>query len=153
MPPLELARIDKHIDIDAPPERVWRALTTAHEFEQWFQMTLEGVIAPGEEAWITSVHPGHEGQRNRLRIVEMTAPRRLVWQWHPGQVDPTVDYGREPMTTVTFTLEPVGRGTRLSVAETGFDAVALARRAAVHADNDQGWAIVVGWIKSHVEAH
>lgn len=57
------------------------------------------------------------------------------------------------MTTVTFTLEPLGSGTRLSVAETGFDAVALERRAAVHADNTQGWATVVGWIKSHVETH
>ena len=27
MPLTELARIDKHIDIDAPPERVWQALT------------------------------------------------------------------------------------------------------------------------------
>ena len=67
-------------------------------------------------------------------------------------MDPTVDYSREPETTVTFTLEPSGQGTRLSVSETGFDEISLARRAKVHADNSQGWTEVVGWLKTYVEA-
>ena len=71
---------------------------------------------------MTSVHPGHAGQRFRVRFVEMTPPRRFAWQWHPGAVDPAVDYSNEPRTTVTFTLEPSGAGTQLTVAETGFDA-------------------------------
>jgi uncharacterized protein YndB with AHSA1/START domain len=82
----------------------------------------------------------------------MTPPRRLVWRWHPGEVDPAVDYSKEPLTTVTFTLEPSGPGTRLSVAETGFDEISLARRAKVHADNAQGWAEVLVWLQKYVEA-
>ena len=101
---MELRRIDKAIQIQAPPESVWRALTDARELSAWFQVTIEGVIAPGGELWMTSVHPGHQGQRFRVRVLEMTEARRLVWQWHPGEVDPAVEYAREPMTTVTFTL-------------------------------------------------
>ena len=149
---LELSRIDRTIEIQAPPERVWRALTTVRELSEWFQVTIEGVIAEGEELWMTSVHPGHAGQRFRVRITEMTAPRRLAWQWDPGEVDPAVDYSKEPKTTVTFTLEPSGSGTRLSVSESGFDQIALARRAKVYGDNEQGWTEVLVWLQRHAEA-
>ena len=147
----ELSRIDRTIEIDAPPDRVWRALTNADELSAWLQVSIEGDIAPGSEVWMTSVHPEHAGQRFRVRFTEMTAPRRFVWEWHPGAVDPSVDYGSEPRTTVTFTLEPSERGTRLSVSETGFDAVSLARRAKVYSDNSQGWLTVLVWLKTYVE--
>lgn len=148
----ELSRIDRSIEIQAPPERVWRALTNRVEFSEWFQVTIEGEIAPGSEIWMTSVPSTHKGQRFRVLVTEMTPPRRLAWRWHPGEIDPDVDYAREPMTTVTFTLEPSGRGTRLSVAETGFDGISLARRAKVHADNTQGWTEVLAWLQTYVEA-
>jgi uncharacterized protein YndB with AHSA1/START domain len=149
---LQSSRIDKTIDIDAPPARVWRALSTVNELAQWFQVRIEGTLAPGEQLWMTSVHPDHAGTRFSVRIVEMTADRRLAWQWHPGAVDPAVDYAHEPMTTVTFTLEPSGRGTRLSVSESGFDEIALERRAKVFGDNDKGWTEVLVWLRTYAEA-
>ena len=149
----ELSRIDRTIEVNAPPERVWRVLTSARDLATWFRVTVEGDIAPGAEIWMTSLMPGFEGQRFAVRITEMTPPRRFAWQWHPGAVDPGVDYSREPWTTVTFTLEPSGKGTRLSVSETGFTAISLARRAKVYADNNQGWAEVIVWIQEYAEAH
>ena len=147
----ELSRIDREITIKAPPDRVWRALTSVEELSTWFQVRIEGTMAPNTDVWMTSVHPGHAEQRFLVRVVEMSAPHRLVWQWHPGEVDSNVDYSREPRTTVTFTLEAVGGGTRVTVSETGFDAIALARRAKVYQDNSQGWAEVLGWLQRHVE--
>ena len=146
-----LSRIDRSIDIDAPPGRVWRALTNADELSTWFQVQIEGDIAPGIEVWMTSVHKGYEGQRFRVRFTEMVEPHRFAWEWHPGAVDPDVDYSREPRTTVTFTLEPSERGTRLTVSESGFDAISLARRAKVYEDNSQGWPEVLVWLQQHVE--
>jgi len=67
-------------------------------------------------------------------------------------VDHDVDYTREPWTTVTFTLEPSGAGTRLSVSETGFNEISLARRARVFKDNSQGWTEVMVWIQKYAEA-
>jgi hypothetical protein len=40
----------------------------------------------------------------------------------------------------------------LSVSETGFDDVALARRAKAYADNSQGWTEVLVWLQQYVEA-
>jgi uncharacterized protein YndB with AHSA1/START domain len=145
-------RIDRTIEIDAPPDRVWRALTTVAELSAWFQVKVEGDIAPGSVVWMTSVHPEHAGLRFQVWFTEMIAPSRLVWQWHPGEVDPQVDYAREPRTTVTFVLERTERGTRLTVSETGFDHISLVRRAKVHADNSQGWTEVLVWLRTHVEA-
>jgi uncharacterized protein YndB with AHSA1/START domain len=148
----EMTRIDRSIEIKAPPQRVWRALTTAAELSAWFQVTIEGDIAPGNEVWMMSTHPGHGGMRFQVRFVEMLAPVRFVWQWHPGAVDPKIDYSREPWTTVTFALEPVKAGTRLTVSEVGFDAISLSRRAKVFADNSQGWTTVTVWLQQYVEA-
>lgn len=148
----ELSRIDRSITIKASPERVWHALTNAAELSVWFQVTIEGGLAEGNEVWMTSVHEQHAGQRFAVRIVEMNAPVRLVWEWHPGEQDAGLDYSQEPRTTVTFTLEPSGDGTQLKVAETGFDQVALVRRAKVYRDNSQGWTEVLVWLQKHVEA-
>jgi uncharacterized protein YndB with AHSA1/START domain len=147
----EHSRIDRTITINASPERVWRALTSPEELSAWFQVRIEGSIAPDSEVWMTSVHPGHAGQRFLVRFTTMVAPQRLVWQWHPGEVDPNVDYSREPRTTVTFTLEPSEGGTRLTMSETGFDAIALPRRAKVYQDNSQGWGEVLVWLQRYVE--
>lgn len=148
----ELIRIDRSIEIGAPAERVWQALTDAAELSAWFQVSIDGEIAPGSEVWMTSVLPGHAGQRFLVRFAELSFPRRVVWQWHPGEVDPGVDYSREPRTTVTFDLQPIDGGTRLVVSETGFDQIALERRAKVYEDNRQGWAEVLVWLRTHVEA-
>jgi uncharacterized protein YndB with AHSA1/START domain len=141
-----LSRIDRTITIKASPERVYRALTTVSELAAWFQTTVEGEIATGREVWMTS-----QGQRFRVEFVEMTPPSRFVWRWHPGAVDPAVDYSKEARTTVTFTLEPAGGRTLLHVSETGFDEVSLARRAPVYEDNNTGWTEVLGWLREYVE--
>jgi uncharacterized protein YndB with AHSA1/START domain len=147
----ELSRIDRTIELNAPPDRVWRALTNVDELSAWFQVRIEGTLSSGSEVWMTSTHPQHAGQRFRVRIAELAPPHRVVWEWHPGEVDPAIDYSREPRTTVTFSLEPSGRGTRLSVSETGFDAISLARRAKVYRDNTEGWAEVLVWLQKYVE--
>jgi uncharacterized protein YndB with AHSA1/START domain len=144
-------RIERTIELAAPPERVWRALTTPSEIAAWFRVTVEGPLTPGNEVWMTVTEPKNGCKRLRVRIVEMEPPRRFAWEWHPGAIDPSVDYSREPRTRVTFTLEPTAHGTRLTVSETGFTAVSLARRAKVFSDNSQGWTEVLAWFRSHVE--
>lgn len=149
---LDLGRIDKSIEIDAPVERVWRALTDAAELSTWFQVKIDGEIASGRTVWMTSILPSHAGIRFDVEIVELTPPSRVVWRWHPGDVDAAVNYQDEPRTTVVFTLHATAAGTRLEVSETGFDEISLSRRAKAYADNSQGWAEVTVWLKNHVEA-
>ena len=95
------------------------------------------------------------GQAERLfqQRVADRVPRAAVDQCLClDAVDHDIDYSREPWTTVTFTLEPAGRGTRLSMSETGFNEISLARRAKVFQDNSQGWGEVMEWIQKYAEA-
>ena len=146
-----LDRIDRMIELAAPPDRVWKALTTPAEIAVWFRVAIEGPLRPGSEVWMTVTGSKHGGKRFRVKVVEMDPPRRFAWEWHPGAIDPDVDYSREPRTRVTFTLEPTAGGTRLTLSETGFTDVSLARRAKVFSDNSQGWTEVLTWFRSHVE--
>jgi uncharacterized protein YndB with AHSA1/START domain len=54
------------------------------------------------------------------------------------------------MTLVTFTLEAVEGGTLLTITESGFDAVPLARRADAFEANEEGWAMMTGVIEKYL---
>ena len=75
---------------------------------------------------------------------------RTVWRWHPAPIDTAVDYSNEPTTLVTFTLEETPDGTRLTVVESGFDRIPLARRAEAFRMNDGGWTEQLQNIARHV---
>jgi uncharacterized protein YndB with AHSA1/START domain len=144
-------RIKKTIDIAAPVERVWRALTDPVEFGEWFRVKMEGPFTPGQPAAGQITYPGYEHLRMEIKIVRMEPPRLFSFNWHPYAVDPTVDYSREPPTLVEFRLEPTATGTRLEVVESGFDALPAGRRPDALRMNDSGWAQQMLNIKSHVE--
>lgn len=133
-------RIEKSVVLAAPVERVWRALADPAEFGAWFRVTLDGPFRPGEAVGGRLTWEGYEHVRLEVRVERMEAPRLFSFRWHPYAVDPEVDYSGEPTTLVEFRLERAGRGTRLTVAETGFDAVPAYRREEALRMNDAGWA-------------
>lgn len=149
---LDIGRIERRIEIEAPVDRVWQALVDAAELSAWFRVTIDGTIQAGRTITMTSTLPSHAGMTFDVDIVELTRPTRVVWRWHPGDPETNTDYSDEPKTTVVFTLTALGGRTRVEVSETGFDQISLARRAKAFADNSQGWTEVTVWLKDHVEA-
>lgn len=144
-------RIEKSIELNAPIERVWRALTDHVEFADWFRVTLDGPFVPGETASGRMSCAGHEGLKWEAKIQKMQAPTYFSFTWHPYAVDPNVDYAPEKPTLVEFRLEPTATGTRLFVCELGFDALPSHRRPDALRMNDAGWTQQVENIKAHVE--
>ena len=72
--------------------------------------------------------------------IERLEPENLFsYRWHPYAVDPKNDYSSEPMTLVEFRLEDANDGTVLTIVESGFDRIPLARRAEAFKMNDGGW--------------
>ena len=147
-------RIEKQVTINAPRSRVWRAISDARECGAWFRVDLSGVtFRPGEHAIGKMTYPGHEGSPFEI-LVERVEPERLFsFRWHPYGLDPSVDYSREPMTLIEFVLEDVDGGTKLTVTESGFDQVPLARRAEAFRMNSEGWAIQVQNVADYVAAN
>ncbi|HEY2555017.1 MAG TPA: SRPBCC family protein, partial [Candidatus Cybelea sp.] len=84
-------------------------------------------------------------------FVERVEPMSLfAFRWHPFAIDPSVDYSSEPTTLVTFTLEPAEDGTLLTVVETGFDSMPLARRADAFEANEEGWDAMVKVVEKYL---
>lgn len=144
-------RIEKSIDIAAPPERVWRALTDFEEFGTWFRVRLDGPFVLGEASTGRITHPGFEHLQWEAQVVAMEEPRLFAFTWHPYAIDPDRDYSAEPATRVEFHLEPEGQGTRLTVTESGFDAIPAWRRDEALRMNTGGWEAQVRNVKAHVE--
>jgi uncharacterized protein YndB with AHSA1/START domain len=145
-------RVEKQIELRAPIERVWRALTDPKEFGTWFRVALDGPFVAGQVSTGHITYAGYEHLKWEARVKRMEAPRLFAFEWHPYAIDPNVDYSREPATLVEFRLESTTGGTRLTVVESGFDALPSHRRDEAWRMNDQGWSIQVQNIQSHVES-
>jgi uncharacterized protein YndB with AHSA1/START domain len=92
----------------------------------------------------------YEGLLFDITIEEMVPERLFSFRWHPGAVDPGIDYSLEPTTLVEFTLQDADGGALLTVIETGFDRIPLSRRAKAFASNEGGWSMAVMLIAEYV---
>jgi uncharacterized protein YndB with AHSA1/START domain len=144
-------RIEREVFIKAPRQRVWRALTDAGEFGEWFRVGLTGKrFVAGQAVSGSVLHPGYEHVTWSV-VIEKIEPEHLFsWRWRPHAVDPDKDYSKEPTTLVTFELDDRPGGTLLKVTESGFDQVPIERRDSAYRGNSEGWTIQMGNIERYV---
>lgn len=143
-------RIERTVLVRAPRSRVWRALTNAREFGTWFGVKVEGTFAPGARVRGAITHKGYEHVTWDITIERIEPERVFSWRWHPAAVELHVDYSTEPTTLVVFELTDVADGTQLTVTESGFDDVPLARRAQAYRMNGEGWTWQMKSIETYV---
>jgi uncharacterized protein YndB with AHSA1/START domain len=144
--------IRKQLLIQAPPSRVWRALTDAEEFGAWFRVRLESPFVVGRTTSGQITHKGWEHVRFTLRTEAIEPETRFAYRWHPYAVDMGKDYSSEAMTLVEFLLEPKDGGTLLTVVESGFDRLPPERRDEAFRMNERGWAEQLVNVQAHVGA-
>jgi uncharacterized protein YndB with AHSA1/START domain len=144
-------RIERTILLKAPRSRVWRALSNAEEFGNWFGVVLKGkTFAAGKRVQGQVTYPGYEHIVFDVVIERMEPERFISWRWHPAAVDASIDYSKEPTTLVEFELREVEGGTLLSVVESGFDDVPQSRRLEAFRMNSGGWQEQMKNIEKHV---
>ena len=158
---MSMDRIEKKILLRAPRKRVWRALSDSTEFGSWFGMkfdgpftpgaTMRGVISPTKvNAEVAKAQKEHEGMAYEITIEQMEPERLFSFRWHPFAVERGVDYSPEPTTLIVFILEETAEGVLLTVTESGFDRIPLARRAKAFTANEGGWSIMVKVIEEYL---
>jgi len=154
-------RIEKQVVLRAPLDRVWRAISDAEEFGQWFGVRFDGPFIAGGtvtaaitpttvDAGVAERQEAHAGVKSVWQIVAIEPRRRFAYRWHPFAIDPDVDYDREPTTLVEFTLSETPDGVRLTIVESGFDAIPEARRNASFEANSEGWAIQTDLVRRYL---
>jgi len=134
-------RIETRVVVNAPRSRVWRAVSTAKEFATWFGIQLDGEFTAGATVRGRITIKG-EPLTLDLGIERIEPEHYFSYRWHPYAIDPKVDYSKEPTTLVEFRLDEIadGKGTAVTIVESGFDRIPLARRAEAYRMNDKGWA-------------
>jgi uncharacterized protein YndB with AHSA1/START domain len=144
-------RIERETLLRAPISRVWRALSNAGEFGDWFGVALGGKsFAAGQRVQGHITYPGYEHVIFDMLVERLEPQRLLSFRWHPYAVDPSVDYSNEPTTLVEFRLREVEGGTLLNVVESGFDHIPQARRLEAFRMNSGGWDEQMKNIARHV---
>ena len=97
--------LETRTEIDAPPDRVWAALTDFAAYPEWnpFIPRLEGSATSGSRLRVTIRPPGSRAMTLRPRVTISEPDRHFAWLGHLGL--PRVFDGEHE-----FILEPNGRG-------------------------------------------
>jgi uncharacterized protein YndB with AHSA1/START domain len=149
-PMTDTDRIEKKVVLRAPRSRVWRAISDAEQFGEWFRVKLDGKFVEGKSISGKMLHKGYEDAKFEIEIERIQPETYFSYRWHPYALDAKVDYSKEPTTLVEFRLEDATDGTALTILETGFDGIPLARRAEAFRMNDGGWTSQVRNIENYV---
>ena len=127
--------------IAAPPEQVWQGLTTAEFTEQYWHATrVRSEFTPG--ATIEFLNPdGSTGVAGEILTADRPSELSYTWRFlrNPDAAD-------DPASRVTFKLEAIGVGTRLTVVHDR-----LAEDSATATMVSFGWPHVIAGLKTLLE--
>ena len=91
--------VKREIELDAPPDEVWRALTDPDELEQWFANDVDLDPREGGEGTFR----WDDGEERHAVVEEVEPERRFAFTWDGGHV--------------VIELEELPAGTRVTVVE------------------------------------
>lgn len=143
-------QIEKRVLLRAPRARVWHALADAKAFGTWFGVDFAGAIEPGAHLRGRLTIEGWEHIPFEITVEDFEPERRLSWRWHPNPNPMGPEIEAEPTTLVVFELEEAEGGTLLTLVESGFDLIPLARRAEAYRGNEEGWGAQLESIERYV---
>jgi hypothetical protein len=113
--------------------------------------SMRGIIVPTTvNAEVARAQKPYEGTPFEITIDQMEPERLFSFRWHPGAVDPGVDYSAEPTTLVVFELKKAAKGVLLTLTESGFDRIPLERRAKAFTTNERGWGMQMKLIEEYL---
>lgn len=145
-------RIERKALLKSPRARIWKALTDAETFGDWFGIALKGQrFVAGQSIKANITYPGYEHVVWHAKIEQLDPQTTFAFTWHPYAVDNAVDYSLESPTRVMFTLEDHAEGILLRVVESGFDGIPQARRQEAYKMNSRGWEQQMHNLEQHLK--
>jgi uncharacterized protein YndB with AHSA1/START domain len=138
---MEKLTVERTIWIAAPRERVWQAITDAEQIQQWWDDYWE---IPALQVG-GAVKFGTEDDPMLATIVVVDPPREFAIQWPPQP-----QYHSIAMFT-RYVLEEENGGTRVTVSETGFEALPDEIRQERFDSTARGYTTVLANLKSYLE--
>jgi uncharacterized protein YndB with AHSA1/START domain len=131
--------VSRSIIVAGSREKVWAAITTPEQISRWFEKTEFSRLAVGEPMRFT------EYPQYFMEITIVEPPARFGFRGQPAPPDPA-------MTEVVFTLETVPEGTRVTVTESGFEALPDSLRTKLYEGNIEGWHVKMAALAEYLGA-
>jgi uncharacterized protein YndB with AHSA1/START domain len=147
--------IRRQVVMPVTPERLWAALTDPDQMVGWFGARVEWQLEPGSPARFHS----DDGPDRAGRIEVVRPGRHLRFRWWPNprggaaaapEVPEAGEVTEAEVTEVSYVLEPVPGGTRLTVQEQQVDPRATGFAQARAGSSHPGWTewdgrLVTAW--------
>jgi uncharacterized protein YndB with AHSA1/START domain len=130
---METVAVERSIWIAVPCERVWRAITDPAQLEQWYAAGCPWDIPALAVGAKVRFH-NSASEVLQATIAARVPPRRFALRWEPEPAYP------QAVPVTTFLLDEEEGGTRVTVAETGDEALPENVRQARVDQTAQGYA-------------
>ncbi|WP_299860300.1 SRPBCC domain-containing protein [uncultured Hoeflea sp.] len=126
------ATIEKSLILNASPETVWAYLTDKDKLGAWFYAAKVD-LEPGQDyVLVDNPEAGSTDRKCWGTVLEMTPCTHLKYTF-------TINPLNGSLTTVTWKLEPVRGGTKLSLVHEGIEAAAGEAAMGLLFGLDSGW--------------
>lgn len=135
---------EMQLEINSPPEAVWKALTEAHELTRWFPLNARVKPGVGGSVW-TSWGPPYEGE-SRIEIWEPNRHLRTGWPTWEAQPD-----AERQRLAVDYHLKGRAGRTMLRLVHSGFGKDAKWDRE--YDGVSRGWAFELRGLRHYLENH
>jgi uncharacterized protein YndB with AHSA1/START domain len=138
-------RIEREIVIDAPVEVVWSVVTEPEHISGWFSDSADLDLRPGGKA----VLHWNDFGTVQGRVERVEPPHFFSFRW---AVDPGREFDEGTSTLVEFSLRAEQDSTRLTVVETGFQALARPEdeKQRYFDSHRRGWELELGELGEYV---
>lgn len=133
--------IVKEVLLDAPPSRVWSALTDKNEMKQWYFDLKEFKPEVGFEFDFAVEHAGRTWV-HLCRVTEAVPNKRLSYTWRYE--------GIAGDSLLTFELIPEGSKTRLRLTHSGLETFPTDIPGLAVENFNQGWSHFIESIKKYL---
>jgi uncharacterized protein YndB with AHSA1/START domain len=138
---MEKLTVERNIWINAPRERVWQAITDDKQIQQWWG---DYWSIPALQVGAT-IEFGDADDPMHATIAVLDPPSQFTIQWPPQE-----QYHNIEILTI-FRLAEENGGTRVSVTETGFEALPDDIRQKRYDSTGEGYTTVLADLKALLE--
>jgi uncharacterized protein YndB with AHSA1/START domain len=128
------------IYIQAPPEKIWQALTDGAMTQQYYFGTK--VVSDWQQGSSYRYQMPDGSSMLDGEVLEIDPPRRLVTTFKPGWEGSDQD----PVSTVTFEIEPMGEVSKLRLIHEG-----LTSESPLTSGVRDGWSQILSSLKTLLE--
>jgi uncharacterized protein YndB with AHSA1/START domain len=141
---MEGVAVERRVWINAPCQRVWRAITEPEHLERWYAPGCPWAI-PALEVGATVKFYNTDTDIQLATIEGLEPPRQFTLRWQLDQTNPELNLVN------TFLLEEENGGTRVTAIQAGYESLPVDIRQQQLDQDAEAYTAIVESLKEYLE--